>query len=538
MMKTRWRFPFILLIVGGLWLGVLLWHQARPAAAARPSAHPAEVNNSANWWDNNWEYRVLATVSAGGFARQDKPAEATINFTQLLVSLGKSGSLDPNSIRVIEVDTNNNVLDAFVPFQFDQASDYHPATKAAGLLTWLMKGNTTANSTRRYHVYFDLTGKGFTLPAFTPLVTTTDNVMHKGYQSIRLVTANGEYFYHKPGGGFATLLDAGNNDWISWNDSTTPSGAAGDFRGIPNMVYPSDGGYFHPGRTTAATTLISQGPLKATFKSSNIVNPDNGQWETLWEVFPSYARMTVTKVPAGKNYWFLYEGTPGGVLEVDSDFVTRSDQTTIPASGQWTTDIPNEEWLYFSDPNVGRSLYLAHHVDDDKIDGYFAMNDLMTVFGFGRSRNSRYLTGTGRQFTFGLVGSTAYNTVKPAVYNAYKNLIVTLGGAEMILSQTSTPTPIATMTQTPTPTATPTQTPTPTATMTQTPTPTATPTQTPTPTATMTQTPTPTATNAPGSPQHRVYGPAVFGEVQGPTIASNIPTVSVSEDPQSRPPPP
>ena len=41
----------------------------------------------------------------------------------------------------------------------------------------------------------------------TPLLTLDESVMHKGYDSLQINTANAEYFYHKPGGGFATLLD-------------------------------------------------------------------------------------------------------------------------------------------------------------------------------------------------------------------------------------------------------------------------------------------------------------------------------------------
>jgi hypothetical protein len=473
------------LVLTFLVIGIALLIAARPTAAER-GADIRSISNSLNsWWDNDWDYRVLVTVSAGGFARENKPAEASLNFTTLFASVGASGTFDPNSLRVIEVDGGNNVLDAVVPFQFDPAGDYDAATKAAGTLTWLMEGNTGSGATRRYHVYFDVTGKGFSAPSFTSLVTTTDNINWNGYQSIRLVTQNGTYYYHKPGGGFASLFDAGNNDWISWNSSTTPSGAAGDFRGIPNMVFPSDGGYFHPGRSTAATTLVSQGPLKATFRSTS----DNNEWTTVWEVFPTYARMTVTKAPA-TNYWFLYEGTPGGLLETGTDTLTRSDGSTIPASGTWTTDIPDEEWLYVSDPNVGRSLYLVHHQDDNKVDAYYAMDDLMTVFGFGRKSVNRYLTGTDRQFTFGLVNSTDFDSVEGVVYNAWKSLNVTVGNAEARESQTTTVT--ATVSQTSTATATATASQTPTATTTATPptpgTPTASPTATVPPTATPTGT--------------------------------------------------
>lgn len=476
-----------------LYAGVSLMTATRPTLAGDNSRNSAAASG---WWDDAWDYRVLVTVNADGFARQDKPAEANLNFTQLLTSLGKSGTLDTNSLRVVEVDGSNNILDAAVPFQFDQASNFNAASNAAGMLTILMKATTTLNATRRYHVYFDVTGKGFAPAVVTPLVTTTDNVQWQGYSSIRIQTPNGDYYYHKPGGGFASLFDANGKDWLSWNPGTTPSAAAGDFRGLPNMVPDYGGGFFHPGRTTATTTLISTGPLKATFRSTNNAIPDplvaQGQWEILWEVFPSYTRMTVTKAPAGGTYWFLYEGTPGGKLNVDSDFFTLSDGTTQLLSEKWSADIPDEEWLFFGDPSpsAGNSIYLAHHQDDDKEDAYWPMDNLMTVFGFGRKSKpgiTAYLTDTGRKFTFGLVNSINYGDVKSVVYNAYKDLEVTVGGAETnVISVTATSTP----------------------------------TDTATPTVTNTATATETAT----APGYKVYGPAVYGVDKGPMYGTGTPT--------------
>ncbi len=479
-----------ILILFALLLGALALRGVGLAGAQQPAPDALE----AGWWDADFEYRVLVTAGAAGYARQfDKPAEAALNFTQLLASLGKNGTFDPNSIRVIEVNGAGNVLDANVPFQFDKATDYNAATKAAGTLTWLLTNSTALNATRRYHVYFDLVGEGFVLPTFTTLVNTTDGVNHKGYASIRLQTDNGDYYFHKPGGGFATLTDSDANDWIDWNTSEDPSGAAGNFRGIPNMVPPSGGGFFHPGRTTAATTLLSKGPLKATFQSTNLVDPNNGLWQTVWEVFPTYARMTVTKAPPAGTYWFLYEGVPGGTLEVGIDTVTISDGTTTLASATRTTDILTDEWTYFTDPNVARSLFMAHSVDDSNVDRYYPMDDLMTVFGFGRNGLNSYLSGAGRQLTFGLVDKTSFADVGPFVTSAYKPLTITVGQAE---SLSGGGTPVATGSPTPTATATKTATPTSTATVTKTPTPTSTasPTKTPTPTKTATPTKTLTAT--------------------------------------------
>ncbi|MBP6016026.1 MAG: hypothetical protein KA586_04840 [Candidatus Promineofilum sp.] len=366
-------------------------------------------------------YHTLITVNANGFARQDKPVEVFLNFTPLLADQGGSGALDPASIRVFEVNNNDNVIDADVPFQFDRAGDYSATNKARGTLVFLMKGSTAANETRRYQVYFDVVGSGFNAPSFADRVDLS-TVSHKGYQSLRLVTDNAEYFYHKPGGGFATLLDANNNDWIDWN---TAAGGAGDFRGIPNMVHPNDGGYFHPGRNSVATTVLSDGPLKATFKS---VSQPNGLWEVRWDVFPGYARMTVVRQGTA-NFWWLYEGTPGGELEPSVDRLTRSDGSNIKASGTWTNDIAGDEWIFVTDPNVGnngRSLFLIHHQADSKVDGYTAdSTNSMTIFGFGRSGNTRLLNTLPQQFTLGFTDETAVGSVEPVVNAAYKPLSIT-----------------------------------------------------------------------------------------------------------------
>ena len=362
------------------------------------------------------QYVHVVTVDANGFARTDKAVEVGLNFTPLLQAQGGSGALDPNSIRVYEINGSGDVLDNDVPFQFDRAGDYNATSKAHGTLVFLMKGNTAANETRRYRVYFDVTGTGFSAPSFTDRVALTDGVAHKGYQSVRVVTGGAEYFYHKPGGGFATLVDANNNDWINWN---TASGGAGDFRGIPNMVHPNDGGYFHPGRNTATTTVVGDGVLRASFVS----NSKDGAWQVRWDIFPTYARLTVLKAPS--NYWFLYEGVPGGSLQPSSDRMTRSNGNSIPASGTWDTDIAGDEWVFATDPNVGRSLYLAHTPEDTKIDGYYADGSNMTVFGFGRNANQRLLSGVGQQLTFGFVDATNVNGVEPVVNSAYKPLTIT-----------------------------------------------------------------------------------------------------------------
>ncbi len=118
------------------------------------------------------------------------------------------------------------------------------------------------------------------------------------------------------------------------------------------MLHPNDGGYFHPGRTTVDTSITRRGPLKITLRSNSL----DGLWVTQWEVYPTYARMSVQKMVEGKAFWLQYEGTPGGTLDLATDLVTRSDGTTTTAGQSWTGDLVDEEWVYFTDPALDRSL--------------------------------------------------------------------------------------------------------------------------------------------------------------------------------------
>ncbi len=385
----------------------------------------AEANGNA-WWDNAWSYRVPLTVSADGYERYDKPVEATVNFTQLLNSLGQSGALDLNSIRVVEVDAAAQLVDADVPFQFDPDPDFDAMNNASGTVVFIMEGATTANATRYYHIYFDVTGGSFSPPSVVPQVTLTDNVVDEGQNSFRVDTTTGAYYYHKQGAGFSSLLDLDSNDWINYHPT---GGSAGNFRGIPNLVHPNDGGHFHPGATSSTSTILNQGPIKVTLHS---ITNDN-QWESTWEIYPHYARLTVLKKAPGTNYWFLYEGTPGGSLETGTDFVVRSDGTQTLALDNWEGDLVAEEWAYFADPNVGlagRALFVAHHQDDSAVDSYLPMEGNMTVLGIGRQASDSLMDFVPAHFTIGLMDETTFSPASKTIYSAYKDLDTTLGAAQ------------------------------------------------------------------------------------------------------------
>lgn len=481
---------------------------------------PQSVSAGDPWWDTLWGYRVAVTVEAGGIARQDRPAEIEVNFTDLLAEADESGKFEIDSLRVVEVE-DGEVIDDRVPFQFDRAANYDANNNAAGTLIILLTGNTPADGARRYHVYFDVVGDTFDPPKISNRVTVGTITDAYGFETFRLETVNATYHFHKTGGGFASLFDVDENDWIAWNPA--PRGE-GDHRGIPNMVNPSDGGYFHPGRTSVDSSITRRGPLKVTIRANSL----DGLWTTLWEVYPTYATMSVLQTALGKKFWLLYEGTPGGKLDLTTDLVTRSDGTSTTAGESWSGDLADEEWVFFTDPPLGRSLFVSHRPDDAIVDSYAPSTDkFMTVMGFGRSGNSRFLEESPRYLTIGLVEETTTEGVAAAINDAEQPPVAVLGETE-VGPEPPTPTPSPTATATATPSPTPTDTPSPTATdtpsMTPTVTPSATPTATKTPsatptaTATVTESPTASATPSPtGSPSataappssHAVYMPFV-----------------------------
>lgn len=195
----------------------------------------------------------------------------------------------------------------------------------------------------------------------------------------------GSYYYDTDGGGFSKFIDLEGNDWISYKPT---GGSDGKYRGIPNMVHtPNDAtkSYFHPGYTNATTTGITTGNSIQSFMTSS----NDGKWEVVWEIHPTFLKMNVQKTDPTRNYWFLYEGTPGGTLEPNSDmYATSSTPTLRPMSTEFKADLTDPEWIYFVDPNASYGLVIFNDAADYAIDSYYPMNGEMTVFGFGRDRLS------------------------------------------------------------------------------------------------------------------------------------------------------
>ena len=245
-------------------------------------------------------------------------------------------------------------------------------------------------------------------------VRVEDGVMDEEQKAVVIETAAATYYYHKEGGGFSSLIDRDGRDWISYRPGDGP---AGEYRGIPNMVFRGEkGGFFHPGHAGekgSETRLLESGPERASLLSTSV----NGRWQVWWDIYPECARMTVLRTdPEDSNYWFLYEGTPGGAFELERSRCGRCTGEIGSLEERWEADLPSPSWVYFTDPERNRSLFLYSEKRDRCADMYKPMEP-MTVFGFGRRIEGvdSSITGEGNVFYIGLVEAAEHEMVAAAV---------------------------------------------------------------------------------------------------------------------------
>jgi len=377
----------------------------------------------------NQRMRLRLTVAASGCERHDKPVEVNLNLTQVRKQLGLQGTANDIPIRVEDVNAAGTVEDARVLFQFDRAKPSGAATTTSGTLVFLLKGNTPADGIRYFDVYFGPRSPEKAASKSASLVSLEDGGEYEGEPSFKIVTPTATCFYHKRGSGFASLVDKDGNDWISYHPK---GGFEGDFRGIPNLA-PAD---FHPGRGQGhrESEIVSSGPLKVTILSET----QDGKWGCTWEIYPNCARMTLFK-KGGEPYWILYEGTPGGRFDAETDFWVNSAGERFPAmpytqKNVWHGRLPDPQWVYFGDTKLKRVLYFALHEPDDVVDEFWHRGSGgMTVFGFGRGPQKdgwRRMTTLPAHLTIGFAETDEFAQISRLVNSAYREVKVSVGQPE------------------------------------------------------------------------------------------------------------
>lgn len=364
------------------------------------------------------QFYLPITVKTGEIRRFDKAVSVNIDFADIYKSVNIKEKVDLGSLKLIKVDTLGNMLNDDVVFQFD--SD--PKLSNSGTLVFIMSGYTPAYSECYYRLYFDSDSHNFERSCFSEKIQIETSLDYQGEDAYKISTPQATYYYHQFGSGFASLIDVNGNDWISYRPE---GGAAGHYRGIPNLAY--DGlGEFHPGRGEGnkKSRLVYQGPARVRIQSES----KDEEWGCYWDFYPAYATMTLFK--KGENpYWILYEGTPGGRIDVDGDFWMDSSGEKRPVSQDWVGELSDPEWVCFGDKGLGRVLFFAHHEDDEASDQFWQMQQNMTVFGFGREYKccAKYLTRVPAHLTIGFAENNDFEEIKAVVASAIQPVHVQVG---------------------------------------------------------------------------------------------------------------
>jgi hypothetical protein len=247
----------------------------------------------------------------------------------------------------------------------------------------------------------------------------------------RIKTANATYLYDRAGGGFSSILDKYNTEWVGFRpgEGKVPGSAAADFRGIPNLVFRgSDNGAGHPGFEQCISHISAPRQITTTSIS--------GIWKWRWSFREDYVQLELLQIDTARSYWFLYEGIPGGAFDPSKQFWgnnldgLRKDAPPIgsdkTANGFWN-------WAFFGHQDYPALLYIVHLTPDGQNDTFSYMGasregidsaEGMVVFGFGRKGATPLLQGK-HSFLFGFYelpekNSDFYSTLEQHIMKTTK----------------------------------------------------------------------------------------------------------------------
>jgi uncharacterized repeat protein (TIGR01451 family) len=112
-----------------------------------------------SWYDpdgvgsgDDWHYRIPIDIPSGVYRRST--IVLNVDFNNLLNQMGVSGTLDPNSIRIVRNNGNLAATQQFTDTVYNDTTD--PAGNGRGEVRFLMQGN----GPRTFHLYFDVLENG------------------------------------------------------------------------------------------------------------------------------------------------------------------------------------------------------------------------------------------------------------------------------------------------------------------------------------------------------------------------------------------
>ncbi len=257
-------------------------------------------------------------------------------------------------------------------------------------------------------------------------VRVSEVTLHGDMECFKIETPTATYVYGKKGAGFASIFDKDGNDWISYH---TGDKSKGEYHGLPKCGQPTK--FFHCGYGYGMYKTENVFTSRVAVQSANHVRIESETADKktacAWDFYPTHATLTLQRIDM-PTYWFLYEGTPGGKLDVHKDFVIRPDGTKTTLNEPWSQVVP---WVCFGAPETKAGFVCVNHQEPEKgeTDSYVSwpfekekdgsFQD-MTVFGFGRKGYKELvehvpdLKRLPARFSIGFIDAADYKTAKAA----------------------------------------------------------------------------------------------------------------------------
>ena len=238
---------------------------------------------------------------------------------------------------------------------------------------------------------------------FAPLSIQSQHLKKIQYQDrphIEIRTKSAIYLYDVQGGGFSSLTDPDGVEWIGYKTGNGhyPESAATEFRGLPNLVYQGeDGGAGHPGFEKCNSVILLPNQIRTESLS--------GLWEWTWTFSEKGALLEISKTDTSRNYWFLYEGIPGGSFDPKNQYWGNNKELyskKTPAFGSDKTIKGKWDWAYFGHEKSQFCFYVLQLTPDQHMDVFSYLGstrkgikseDGMVVFGLGRSEGKPLMKG-------------------------------------------------------------------------------------------------------------------------------------------------
>ena len=134
-----------------------------------------------------------------------------LNLPQLSKKDATLSEAQPTHFCLVEVNGKGEIDDHEILSQIDYNST--GSRSLGSTLTFLLKGKSPAHTKRHYHLYFDPSDPAMPISSQKPMVEVTDGHLYQGQESLRINSPSAVYFFHKVGGGFASIVDPDGVDW-------------------------------------------------------------------------------------------------------------------------------------------------------------------------------------------------------------------------------------------------------------------------------------------------------------------------------------